>query len=70
MRPADLKCVGLNPDYVIYWLLTFVAKYLFEENSAVQSQEEITFLNILQHKRAILNCDNISQYYCFYCCLD
>ncbi len=37
------KCVGLNPGYVIYWLLTFVAKYLFEENSAVQSQEELHF---------------------------
>ncbi len=30
VHAGDLKYVGLNPDYVIYWLLIFVAKYLFE----------------------------------------
>jgi len=30
----------------------------------------ITFLNVFKQKTVILNCNNISQYYCFYCIID
>ncbi len=32
------------------------------ENSALPPEEQITFLNILEYKTGILNCNNISQY--------
>ncbi len=35
------------------------------ENSALPSQEQITFKIILKLKTFIFNCNNISQYCCF-----
>jgi len=37
------------------------------ENSALTSQEYFTFYTILKWKMVILNCNNISQYFRFYC---
>ncbi len=36
------------------------------ENSSFPPEEQIKFLNILEYKTGILNCNNISQYYCSY----
>ncbi len=37
------------------------------ENTALPSQELITFLNILKQKSIILHCYKVLQYSCFYC---
>ncbi len=40
------------------------------EDLVLPSQQWITFKKILKYKTVILNCNNISQYYCFYFIFD